>query len=181
MSGVRDVETFLTKLGLEQSIQAVVHNGFYTSMEALKGATYEELVDSGVRPVHAKLIISHLGSSMPMPLGTPMPAGNEAMAEEVATFLRGIGLENCVDTLMASGFNSLDALGEAGTQELLAAGLKPVHARLIVSARTRNVVRDNILLMKHPHETKLAELAAQEQVAGRRRCDSRHASGVKET
>ena len=59
---------------------------------------------------------------------------------------------------------------------------RAVDAReLIVSARTRNVVRDNILLMKHPHETKLAERAAQEQVAGRRRCDSRHASGVKET
>ena len=52
----------------------VVHNGFYTSMEALKGATYEELVDSGVRPVHAKLIISHLGSHNPLPsFGTPMP------------------------------------------------------------------------------------------------------------
>ena len=52
----------------------VIHNGFYTSMEALKGATYEELVDSGVRPVHAKLIISHLGSRTPMPnFGTPLP------------------------------------------------------------------------------------------------------------
>ena len=31
-------------------------------MEALRGATYEELVDSGVRPVHAKLILSSLGT-----------------------------------------------------------------------------------------------------------------------
>jgi len=114
----------------------VVHNGFYTSMEALKGATYEELVDSGVRPVHAKLIISHLGSRTPMP-GTPMPQGGaqdaEGKAEEVTTFLRSVGLENCQPALTEAGYTSLDSLGEAGMQELLAAGLKPVHARLIVS------------------------------------------------
>jgi len=136
MSGVQEVEAFLTEMGLEHSIQAVVHNGFYTSMEALKGATYEELVDSGVRPVHAKLIISHLGSRTPLGLGTPIPAGApdaEARAEEVATFLRSVGLENCQAQLTAGGFTSLEALGEASMQELLAAGLKPVHARLIVS------------------------------------------------
>ena len=40
MDGVGEVTAFLTKLGLEQCVQAVVHNGFYTSMEALRGATY---------------------------------------------------------------------------------------------------------------------------------------------
>ena len=62
MSGNESVEKFLTDIGLESCIQAVVHNGFYTSMDALRGATYEELVDSGVRNVHAKLILSNLGS-----------------------------------------------------------------------------------------------------------------------
>ena len=56
------MERFLEQLGLESCVQAVVHNGFYTSMEALRGANYEELVDLGVRPVHAKLILSNLGS-----------------------------------------------------------------------------------------------------------------------
>ena len=37
--GVQDVTSFLSSIGLEQCVQAVVHNGFYTSMEALKGAT----------------------------------------------------------------------------------------------------------------------------------------------
>ena len=54
MSGAQEVEQFLEELGLASCVQAVVHQGFYTSMEALHGATYEELVDSGVRPVHAE-------------------------------------------------------------------------------------------------------------------------------
>ena len=43
MSGQQEVEKFLQEIGLESCVQAVVHNGFYTSMEALRGATYEEL------------------------------------------------------------------------------------------------------------------------------------------
>ena len=50
MDGVGEVTAFLTKLGLEQCVQAVVHNGFYTSMEALRGATYEE-APSHTQPV----------------------------------------------------------------------------------------------------------------------------------
>ena len=50
MDGVGEVTAFLTKLGLEQCVQAVVHNGFYTSMEALRGATYEE-APSHAQPV----------------------------------------------------------------------------------------------------------------------------------
>ena len=34
-----EVEAFLRDIGLESCVQAVVHNGFYTSMEALRGAT----------------------------------------------------------------------------------------------------------------------------------------------
>ena len=65
------MEKFLQDIGLETCVQAVVHNGFYTSMEALRGATYDELVDSGVRPVHAKLILSNLGTKSPFtPLGS---------------------------------------------------------------------------------------------------------------
>ena len=48
MAGTQEVERFLEQLGLESCVQAIIHNGFFTSMEALSGATYEELVDSGV-------------------------------------------------------------------------------------------------------------------------------------
>jgi len=133
--GVLEVSSFLGSIGLEQCVQAVVHNGFYTSMEALRGATYDELVDSGVRPVHAKLILSNLDSKTPMtPLGAAAPADEEAGGtEEVATFLRSVGLEMCLTPLLEAGYTSLDAVTRASLQELLAAGVKPVHARLIVS------------------------------------------------
>ena len=132
MSGTQEVQAFLQEIGLEVCIQAVVQNGFYTSMEALRGATYEELVDSGVRPVHAKLIISNLGSKQDY--GTlaalgPAPDG----ADEVGHFLRSVGLENCGSQLASAGFTTLELLGEASMQNLLDAGLKPVHARLIIS------------------------------------------------
>ena len=133
MSGTQEVEAFLQEIGLESCVQAVVHNGFYTSMEALRGATYEELVDSGVRPVHAKLLISNLGSrqdygSQPASLGSLGDGG-----DEVGHFLRSVGLENCASQLSVGGFTTLELLGEASMQDLLNAGLKPVHARLIIS------------------------------------------------
>jgi hypothetical protein len=141
------VTAFLSKLGLEQCVQAVVHNGFYTSMEALRGATYEELVDSGVRPGHVKLILSHLSSSGLMPpLG---PAGQAPQtptsgASEVASFLRSVGLETCQTALEEAGFGSVEALSRATLKELVGVGIKPVHARLIVSnldsASTLNAV-----------------------------------------
>mmetsp|Transcript_17708 Transcript_17708/g.29545 ORF Transcript_17708/g.29545 Transcript_17708/m.29545 type:complete len:265 (-) Transcript_17708:449-1243(-) len=134
----QDVTDFLASIGLEQCVQAVVHNGFYTSMEALKGATYEELVDSGVRPVHAKLILSNLGSKScgtltALEQQAPADDSNTAGSEEIASFLRSVGLENCLLPLADAGFTSLDQLGRASLQDLLAAGIKPVHARLIVS------------------------------------------------
>lgn len=138
MASAGDVTSFLGSIGLEQCVQAVVHNGFYTSMEALRGATYEELVDSGVRPVHAKLILSNLGvKGAPMtPLGgrAGAPTDEEAgSGDEVATFLRSVGLETCLAPLTDAGYTSLDGLSRASLQELLGAGIKPVHARLIVS------------------------------------------------
>lgn len=133
----KQVTAFLHKLGLEQCVQAVIHNGFYTSMEALRGATYEELVDSGVRPGHAKLILGHLSSSGPIsPLGSSegMPATPaSAGAGEVASFLRSVGLETCQTALEEAGYGSVEALGRATLKELVDVGIKPVHARLIVS------------------------------------------------
>ena len=164
MAATKEVETFLSDMGLESCVQAVVHNGFYTSsrnmqpqaclarchpmpcvsliltrlctcvltVEALRGATYEELVDSGVRPVHAKLILSSLGTKGgqgPLPGGLAPSQG----ADEVLHFLRSIGLENCASELNEAGYNSLDQLSDASLQNLLDAGLKPVHARLIAS------------------------------------------------
>lgn len=147
---------FLSKLGLEQCVQAVVHNGFYTSMEALRGATYEELVDSGVRPGHVKLILGHLSSSGLMPpLG---PAGGAPQtptsgASEVASFLRSVGLETCQTALEEAGFGSVEALGRATLKELVGVGIKPVHARLIVSnldsASTLNAVGNTPAVHSH--------------------------------
>lgn len=133
MSGQQEVEKFLQEIGLESCVQAVVHNGFYTSMEALRGANYEELVDSGVRPVHAKLILSNLGSKGSAVGGLPSGQAGGSSADEVNHFLRSVGLENCAPQLAEAGFTTLDRLGEASMQDLQSAGLKPVHARLIVS------------------------------------------------
>ena len=132
MSGQQEVEKFLQEIGLESCVQAVVHNGFYTSMEALRGATYEELVDSGVRNVHAKLILSNLGSKGGYGAALAHDSAGGA-ADEVNHFLRSVGLENCASQLAEAGFTSLDKLGEATMSDLQAAGLKPVHARLIAS------------------------------------------------
>jgi len=134
MSGAREVESFLQEIGLESCVQAVVHNGFYTSMEALRGANYEELVDSGVRPVHAKLIISNLGSKDGFSgISLSQAPVGDGLGDEVGQFLRSIGLENCGPELAAAGYASVELLGEASMQDLLNGGLKPVHARLIVS------------------------------------------------
>tara|TARA_B100000524_G_C23442032_1_gene295633 strand:+ start:225 stop:575 length:351 start_codon:yes stop_codon:yes gene_type:complete len=111
MSGVAEVSAFLGSIGLEHCEQAVVHNGFYTSMEALQGATYEELCDSGVRPMHAKLILSSLGSRLGDAEGS-----SGASTEEVVSFLRSVGLEVCAQPLAAAGYDSVLALGRATLQ-----------------------------------------------------------------
>jgi len=127
------VTAFLGKLGLEQCVQAVVHNGFYTSMEALRGATYEELVDSGVRPGHAKLILGHLSSSGGMaplgPAGDALAAAALGGAGEVASFLRSVGLETCQAALEEAGYGSMEALGRATLKELVHVSCCPVLLR----------------------------------------------------
>ena len=128
MAASQDVAAFLASIGREDCLHAVVQQGFFTSLDALRGATYQELVDCGVRQTHAKLIISSIGSAGALPLG-PAAAG----LDEVATFLRSIGLENCGQTVHDAGYTNLDQLAEASMQELLAAGLKTVHCRLIIS------------------------------------------------
>ena len=131
-SGVQEVSSYLSSIGREDCFHAVVQQGFYTSMDALRGATYEELVECGVRQAHAKLIVSSLGSGAAVSALAGVPAAAEEL-DEVAAFLRSVGLENCQQTVKAAGFESLDRLAEASMQELLTAGLKPVHCRLIIS------------------------------------------------
>ena len=90
MSGVHEVTAFLGSIGLDVCVQAVVHNGFYTSMEALKGATYEELLDCGVRPMHAKLLLSNLGvKGGATGLGAAAPADEEEEAAAAEQQTRG--------------------------------------------------------------------------------------------
>ena len=128
MSGQQEVEKFLKEIGLESCVQAVVHNGFYTSMEALRGANYEELVDSGVRPVHAKLILSNLGSKAGYGAGALTGGGGGASsAEEVSHFLRSVGLENCAAQLTEAGYTSLERLGEASMQDLTKRSTNSIH------------------------------------------------------
>ena len=100
-------------------------------MEALKGATLEELIDSGVRPAHARLILSNLDSSLAnLELATTSVDDSSA---EVSSFLKSVGLQNCGDKILEGGYNTLDELGKASIQDLIGIGLQPVHARLIVS------------------------------------------------
>lgn len=124
-----DVEEFLASLGCEAYAQSLIYNGFYTSLDALRLADYHDLLECNVRPVHARLIVSNLRG---VSRGTPSESGSSGEAE-VTSFLRSIGLENCASPVLESGFTSLDALRQCSMSSLLDAGLKPVHARLIVS------------------------------------------------
>ena len=92
-SGAHEVSSYLHSIGRDDCFHAVVHQGFYTSMDALRGATYEELVECGVRQAHAKLIVSSLGSGAAVSALAGVPAATEL--DEVAAFLRSVGLENC--------------------------------------------------------------------------------------
>ena len=77
-SGAHEVSSYLHSIGRDDCFHAVVHQGFYTSMDALRGATYEELVECGVRQAHAKLIVSSLGS------GAAVSALSESVASRSA-------------------------------------------------------------------------------------------------
>jgi hypothetical protein len=126
-AGHAEVEAFLASLGLEQHAHSLIYNGFYTSLDALRAADYHELLECNVRPVHARLIVSNLK-------GAPRRASSSSLGEaEVVSFLRSIGLENCTQQVLEAGFASLDVLGQVSMNSLLDAGVKPVHARLIVS------------------------------------------------
>ena len=130
VDAAQDVSRFLSSIGRSDCLHAVVHQGFYTSMDALRGATYEELVECGVRQAHAKLILSSLGSGRAPTIVTEPQADTEEQ-DEVATFLRSIGLEKCEQVVRDAGFTTLAQLANASMQELLVAGLKPVHCRLV--------------------------------------------------
>ena len=93
LSGVQEVSSYLRSIGREDCFHAVVQQGFYTSMDALRGTTYEELVECGVRQAHAKLIVSSLGSGAAVSALAGVSAATEL--DEVAAFLRSVGLENC--------------------------------------------------------------------------------------
>ena len=125
-AGHAEVEAFLASLGLEQHAHSLIYNGFYTSLDALRAADYHELLECNVRPVHARLIVSNLK-------GAPRRGSSSSGEAEVVSFLRSIGLENCTQQVLDAGFASLDVLGQTSMNSLLDAGVKPVHARLIVS------------------------------------------------
>ena len=128
MSGTVELRKYLETIGCESYLETLTENGFYTTKAALASATYEELLDCNVRPVHAKLILSSLRASG----GPSAPAADDG-PEVVANFLRSVGLEHTQDALKAAGYTSMARLGESSYEELVAANLKPVHARLIVS------------------------------------------------
>ena len=128
MSGTVELRKYLETIGCESYLETLTENGFYTTKAALASATYEELLDCNVRPVHAKLILSSLRAGS----GPSAPAADDG-PEVVANFLRSVGLEHTQDALKAAGYTSMARLGESSYEELVAANLKPVHARLIVS------------------------------------------------
>ena len=128
MSGTVELRKYLETIGCESYLETLTENGFYTTKAALASATYEELLDCNVRPVHAKLILSSLRASG----GPSVPAADDG-PEVVANFLRSVGLEHTQDALKAAGYTSMARLGESSYEELVSAKLKPVHARLIVS------------------------------------------------
>ena len=127
MSGTVELRKYLETIGCESYLETLTENGFYTTKAALASATYEELLDCNVRPVHAKLILSSLRAG-----GPSAPVADDG-PEVVANFLRSVGLEHTQDALKAAGYTSMARLGESSYEELVAAKLKPVHARLIVS------------------------------------------------
>ena len=63
--GVAEVRHFLTGLGIGQCTDTVVNEGFYTSMDALKAATYPGLLECGIDAAHAQLIVTSLGGKLP--------------------------------------------------------------------------------------------------------------------
>ena len=63
--GISEVRHHLTGLGLAQCIDAVVNEGFYTSVDALRVATYAGLLECGLQAPHAQLIVTSFGGKVP--------------------------------------------------------------------------------------------------------------------
>ena len=105
--GEREVHAFLETVGLEHYSSALINTGFYTSLAALQNATYEELMDCNVKPVHAKLILASLRSKTP---STPAAKDEESERVRMTSFLSGVGLEVCQEALAQAGFTSLGSL-----------------------------------------------------------------------
>ena len=53
-TGEKEVRDFLSDIGLNQYAESLLNTGFYVSLRVLEQATYEELLDCNVRPVHAQ-------------------------------------------------------------------------------------------------------------------------------
>jgi len=123
LSADEDVLVFLKELGLEHLAATLTENGFYTSLDALSAATFDELLDCNIRPVHAKLIMSALKSK-----GAP-----EKEPVKLAAFLRSVGLEHCHAQLVQAELETIEAVKGCSLRDLIDGGLTPVHARLIVA------------------------------------------------
>ena len=174
--GITEVRHHLTGLGLAQCTDAVVNEGFYTSVDALRVATYAGLLECGLQALHAQAIVTSFGGKAPPEMSRgPGPArsaylssldvppscaavsaellsptelskgeaqgdGVEGAAEEVAEFLRMMGLGEHVDPVLAAGIVSIEHLVMASTEQLTEAGLpRSDAARLVASLDLRRV------------------------------------------
>ena len=174
--GISEVRHHLTGLGLAQCIDAVVNEGFYTSVDALRVATYAGLLECGLQAPHAQLIVTSFGGKVPPEMARrPGPArsaylysldvppscaavsaellspteprkgeaqgdGVEGAAEEVAEFLRMMGLGEHVNSVLAAGIVSIEHLVMASIEQLKEAGLPHSDAaRLVASLDLRRV------------------------------------------
>tara|TARA_B100000795_G_scaffold176111_1_gene133076 strand:- start:382 stop:1278 length:897 start_codon:yes stop_codon:yes gene_type:complete len=178
--GISEVRHHLTGLGLAQCTDAVVNEGFYTSVDALRVATYAGLLECGLQVPHAQLIVTSFGGKVPpemtrgpgtarsaylssldvmppscavvsaKPLSPTEPRKGEAQgdgvegaAEEVAEFLRMMGLGKYVDPVLAAGIVSIEHLVMASTEQLTDAGVSRRDAvRLVVSLDLRRVTQN---------------------------------------
>uniref|UniRef100_A0A6V2R435 SAM domain-containing protein n=1 Tax=Emiliania huxleyi TaxID=2903 RepID=A0A6V2R435_EMIHU len=130
MSGEQEVRDFLKAQGMEEYTSALIYNGFYMSVDSLREATYEELLDCNVKPLHAKLILSSLQQSAH---SAPL-SEEEQERQRLASFLSMIGCAGSEEALVAGGLGSLSRLKGRPEEDLVKAGVKPVHARLIMSS-----------------------------------------------
>lgn len=163
--GIAEVRHFLTGLGVGHCTDAVVNEGFYTSVDALRVATYAGLLECGISAPDAKLILTSLGGKVPLePRNGPGPARSAYLskleepppgqhllveenavdmdepaadgehAEEVAEFLRMMGMGRHVKPVLAAGIGSIEALVMATAQDLSAAGLPDADAQRLVAS-----------------------------------------------